>query len=195
MNPDQQDKRAEEKKPSGIVGFFQQACTTLRQGSLPAIPEEAETVENFAQDLNKLVAIDWKFVPKSNSITVLIALDEPDLRLQNEFNPRSLCGTGAFNRLYTAIPLPPYVRFTHTHHSTDQISCPADCDVTQFMRLAFTIETNHPAYCPGATRAIFENISETLKQYTDRFQTLYSGKEIPTEAYEVLLQDPALYTF
>ncbi len=194
MNPDQQDKRAEEKKPSGILGLFQQACITLRQGSLPAIPEEAETVENFAQDLNKLVAIDWTFVPESNSITVLIALNKPDFRLQNELNPRSLCGTGAFNDLYKKIPLPPYVHLTHTHHPADQISCPADCDVTRFMRLAFTIDTNHPTYCPGITRAIFEDISEKLKLYTDRFKTLHSRKKIPTEAYDVLLQDPALYS-
>lgn len=195
MNPDQQDKRTQEKKPSGILGFFQQACTALQQGSLPAIPEEAETVENLAHDLNNLVAIDWKYVPASNSISVLIALDEPDLRLQNELNPRSLCGTGAFNRLYRAIPLPPYVHLTHTHHPADQISCSSDCDVTQFMRLAFTIDTNHTTYCPGVTRVIFEDISDKLKPYTDRFKTLHSRKKIPTEAYDVLLQDPALYTF
>lgn len=194
MNPDQQDKPAQEKKPSGILGFFQQACTALQHGTLPPISEEAETVENLAHDLNKLVAIDWKFVPASNSISVLIALDKPDLRLQNELNPRSLRGTGAYNQLYRAIPLPPYVHLTHTHHSADQISCPADCDITQFMRLAFTIDTNHPTYCPGITRAIFEDISETLKPYTDRFQTLHSRKKIPTDAYDVLLQDPALYS-
>ena len=195
MNPNQQDEPVQERRRSGILGFFQQARLALQQGSLPAIPEEAETVENFAQDLNKLVAIDWKYVPASNSISVLIALDKPDFRLQNELNPRSLCGTGAFNDLYKEIPLPSYVHFTHTHHSADQISCPADCDVTQFMRLAFTIETNHSAYCPGIARAIFENISETLKPYTDRFQTLHSRKKIPTEAYDVLLQDPALSPF
>jgi hypothetical protein len=194
MNPNQQDEPVQEIRRSGILGFFQQAYTALQQGSLPAIPEEAETVENFAQDLNKLVAIDWKFVPESNSISVLIALNEPDFRLQNELNPRSLFGTGAYNQLYRAIPLPPYVHLTHTHHSADQISCPADCDVTQFMRLAFTIETNHPAYCPGVTRLIFEEISEKLKPYTERFKTLHSSKNVPTEAYDVLSQDPALYS-
>ena len=175
------------KTGSKILSFFRQASAT----PLPAIPKDS--IENLVEDVNHTSPFAWKRSPSSLSLSALIALPTPDIKLQNEQNPRSIVGTGALFSLNASIPsLPAGVRIMTTLFSASDITCAEDCAYTQFKRFAVAVDTTHEKYDPRLTREALQKISEVVAPHVERFQTLHKAGKIPGEAYDLILEDPVL---
>ena len=175
------------KTSSKVFNFFKQASST----SLPKIPKDS--IENLVEDVNHSSSFAWKRSPSSLSLSTLIALPSPDIRLQNEANPRSIVGIGALFSLNESIPsLPAGVRIMTTMFSASDITCAEDCTYTQFKRFAVAVDTTDEKYDPRLARDVLQKISEVVAPHVERFQALHKARKIPGKAYDLILEDPVL---
>lgn len=175
------------KSGSKVFNFFKQACTT----ALPAMPKDS--IENLVEDINHTSPFTWKLSSTSKSLSAVIALPTPDIKLQNG----SIVGRGALRGLHesldASIPsLPAGVRIMTTLFSASEIKCAEDCACTQFKRFAVAVDTTHEKYDPRLTREALQKISEVLAPYVERFQELHKARKIPGIAYNPIIQDPVL---
>lgn len=175
------------KTDSKLFDFFKKAGST----SLPAIPKDS--IENLVEDVNHSSPFAWTRSHSSLSLTTVIALPTPEIRLQNESNPRSIVGTGALFSLNKSIPsLPAGVRIMTTMFSASDITCAEDCTYTQFKRFSIAVDTTHEKYDPRLTRETLLKISQVVSPHVERFQELHKAGKIPSEAYDLIIQDPVL---
>ena len=176
-----------QKTSSKILSFFRQASAT----PLPAIPKDS--IENLVEDVNHTSPFAWKRSPSSLSLSALIALPTPDIKLQSEQNPRSIVGIGALFSLNESIPsLPAGVRIMTTMFSASDITCAEDCTYTQFKRFAVAVDTTDEKYDPRLARDVLQKISEVVTPHVERFQALHKAGKIPSKAYDLILEDPVL---
>ena len=119
-------------------------------------------------------------------------MEQPDIRLAQEWNPRSITGTGTFYKLHQQLPTARGLTLHATQFEPDMIACQEDCKLTQFKRLAIAINTEEPGYSPRVARIVLEHISKRVAPYEARFKELHRSAAIPSQAYDILMRDPVL---
>jgi hypothetical protein len=179
------------RRKTGVVALFQRVLRqSLAEHSLPKPPPS--TKEALIRELNVLSPVQWQYNPKSSSISVLVALEQPDIRLAQEWNPRSIIGTGAFYKLNQQLPTTRGLTLHATQFEPDMITCQEDCKLTQFKRLAIAINTEKAGYSSRVARIVLEHISMRVAPYVARFEELHRSGAIPSQAYDMLMRDPVL---
>ena len=179
------------RRKTGVVALFQQVLRqSLAEHSLPKPPPS--TKEALIRELNVLSPVKWQYNPESSSISVLIALEQPDIRLAQEWNPRSITGTGAFYKLNQQLPTARGLTLHATQFEPEMITCQEDCKLTQFKRLAIAINTGKAGYSPKIAQIVLEHISLRVAPYVARFKELHRSGAIPSQAYDMLMRDPVL---
>lgn len=184
------EQRSTRRKPNVVALFRQFLRQSLAENSLPKPPPS--TKEALVRDLNARSSVQWQYNPESSSISVLIALEQPDIRLAQEWNPRSITGTGAFYKLNQQLPTARGLTLHATQFEPDMIACKEDCNLTQFKRLAIAINTEEPGYSPNIARIVLEHISKRVAPCVARFKELHRSGAIPNQAYDMLMRDPVL---
>lgn len=122
------EQRSTRRKPNVVAWFRQFLRQSLAENSLPKPPPS--TKEALVRDLNARSSVQWQYNPESSSISVLIALEQPDIRLAQEWNPRSITGTGAFHKLNQQLPTARGLTLHATQFEPDMIACKEDCNLT-----------------------------------------------------------------